>query len=783
MSATSDPSLHNTVAAIRQVVVSDLEHRAKSAKDADDGLAWLQHAKLIEDAAAASTAPSSSGGNPFALQLKKLAVYCKRRGDVSAAMEFLSRAKQLEELSMRQREEEEEGECDEEENRAPATTPTKEEFSQNKTEEFIAEEERGTGIDDNVEGSAGLMTDQEDALGEGEDMAFTDDDMMDEEIMMEAFLMGMEVPSQVEYSERILRYKRHALELKRGGDVPGAAAQLRIAKQLLTVQTKLEQSKEGLGLRANHDEEEWIERLGSHESKLLGETFRQNSDINLQDLEGMGDEDVREIVAMGMTLPSPEDFRRTGVEKSKEALAYKQAGNIDMAKVMLLQSKKYKLQAERLEKIARSDGEEDQELSEENFMDSVSREDKSNGHGDKEQRQQSETVSRQEQPSRPKEDPWFHKPSAEIKVELLRVKNEGNLAEAKKLLETYKRVLEKESQAKEVARRRQLLEQMRKQLDIADTQMRLFAFYQRFVNDPVGTEQLSRWIDYTDMCRKATREIEKDGSGAMSSVSVDRETKLLLLKEDDVIGIVESGTASLNGALEVSVLEVLGLHENKAMQRFITKQREQLRGQCPVIEVTVKLPQQSNLIFRPSAFRECERRQSSFSDRSQDKPKKKESGRDTTPFFRYAFEESQTVLFPRGDSRAAKAVPGKLEIKKVQISVVAKVPPPPAEEDGGRWSFFSSSPARTPAENATSAAGDSNPAATLGKVTLELKGLLTRNCIAGDFPLVLNSEEYGGRVRFCLRTDAPFDQSQFRSPPYDATLARHSSALRALLVV
>lgn len=78
---------------------------------------------------------------------------------------------------------------------------------------------------------------------------------------------------------------------------------------------------------------------------------------------------------------------------------------------------------------------------------------------------------------------------------------------------------------------------------------------------------------------------------------------------------------------------------------------------------------------------------------------------------------------------------------------------------------------------------DFKATALLGKATLELKGLLKRNCIAGDFPMVLNAKEYGGSVRICLRTDEPFDFSQFQSLPYDARLVRHSSALRALLVV
>jgi hypothetical protein len=61
------------------------------------------------------------------------------------------------------------------------------------------------------------------------------------------------------------------------------------------------------------------------------------------------------------------------------------------------------------------------------------------------------------------------------------------------------------------------------------------------------------------------------------------------------------------------------------------------------------------------------------------------------------------------------------------------------------------------------------PISHLGKVVLELKHLLNRNCVAGDFPLVVNNKPVGGFLRLCLRTDAPLDPSQFE--PLEASSA------------
>ena len=76
------------------------------------------------------------------------------------------------------------------------------------------------------------------------------------------------------------------------------------------------------------------------------------------------------------------------------------------------------------------------------------------------------------------------------------------------------------------------------------------------------------------------------------------------------------------------------------------------------------------------------------------------------------------------------------------------------------WFFGSSKPDPKPVETDS----DENKDILVGKVAIELRHLLTRNSIAGDFPLVVNSKALGGSVRICLRTSPPMDRERFEGP-------------------
>jgi len=51
------------------------------------------------------------------------------------------------------------------------------------------------------------------------------------------------------------------------------------------------------------------------------------------------------------------------------------------------------------------------------------------------------------------------------------------------------------------------------------------------------------------------------------------------------------------------------------------------------------------------------------------------------------------------------------------------------------------------------------------QVTIDFKQLLSRGCIAGDFPIMVNSREIGGVLRVCLRTRPVMDPDQYDGVP------------------
>lgn len=54
----------------------------------------------------------------------------------------------------------------------------------------------------------------------------------------------------------------------------------------------------------------------------------------------------------------------------------------------------------------------------------------------------------------------------------------------------------------------------------------------------------------------------------------------------------------------------------------------------------------------------------------------------------------------------------------------------------------------------------------LGKVTIEFKPLLSRGCLAGDFPILVNSRAIGGTLRVCLRSRPVLDPDRYEGLPW-----------------
>ena len=232
---------------------------------------------------------------------------------------------------------------------------------------------------------------------------FSDTEMMNEEMMTEFRLCHMPVPSQEEYTSKILMYKQAAIQSKRQeeqkqqqgkggrGDFTLATQYLRHAKQLEKVQIALRHMDEGLGLRIHDDPQGWLETLNAEESELLGQLIQDNSNssssngggdnneigldsgsggnnnnngggggsgshdcLGAQELQAMvDDDDVLEFLhIMGpSSISSVQQLQDEAIQLQTSALNYKAAGNLPMAKVCLLDSKCAKQQAERLHRI------------------------------------------------------------------------------------------------------------------------------------------------------------------------------------------------------------------------------------------------------------------------------------------------------------------------------------------------------------------------------------------------------------------------------------------------
>merc|ERR1711959_147228 len=70
----------------------------------------------------------------------------------------------------------------------------------------------------------------------------------------------------------------------------------------------------------------------------------------------------------------------------------------------------------------------------------------------------------------------------------------------------------------------------------------------------------------------------------------------------------------------------------------------------------------------------------------------------------------------------------------------------------------------------------------LGKVTIEFGQLLTRGCIAGDFPIATNGKPLGGTLSLCLRTiPVSLDPDRYegvpQSPSRSPSIVRYKNGL------
>jgi hypothetical protein len=466
-------------------------------------------------------------------------------------------------------------------------------------------------------------------------MTFTDEELMDEEMMMEFASGGVEgIPTQEDFASKVLGYKRLALKFKKEGNIPKATQHLRSAKQLEKVALALKKAGDG-SMTPEEDPQSWLETLDPEESELLGELLVPSqvsggTDVSLgaavalasttdrltvEDLEEMDDDnDVLELVEMmgPNALPTVEEVTAKITEEKQKALKHKQEGNIEMAKTSLLKSKKIKLQAMRLAEIYRK-----LEARKDKIDDKRAEDDDGPGNdtpvsmealealmgGDPKPRE--EAAPKKNSPPQPPKDPWLLKPSSKIKAEVIRLKNEKHVKEAMRLLQLFKQKLAQEQEEADREMVAKMISTIKKRSEVCSIQRRLWQYYHWFGKETVvGADQYQEWTVFEKDCQKAIRLLNTEGStsvkmaprvsGAETTNGDDNPLakKKLYLLEDDVTTLVESCTNDTSAAastedeaattapapnfleenaLEVAILGLFQMEQNEKLQKILSK--------------------------------------------------------------------------------------------------------------------------------------------------------------------------------------------------------------------
>jgi len=740
----------------------DLKRRAVALQqegDVDGAREALQAARALEFA---DTSPSDLT-DP--VRLKQLAVYLKKKGDIAAAKEALIRAKHLEKEAVAApapaaRTEEEEDLREKDVCASSSAVETKEEESAAERDasavaEVPIKEEGGDAAAEDESWNEEEPVDDEALnalLGEGP-VTYSEEEMLDEEMITMFRLGGMSVPTNDEYQAKVLSSKRKALALKNAGDIAAAKEELTRAKQFEKVRIALSHMDEGLGLRIHDDKDGWLEELNQEDSAAVGEiltngktTCANSVQLDVNDIEGMSPQELLDAADMGMDLPSADDVLAKAEEKKTLALTYKNEGNIDAAKIALLDYKKMQATAAKMQSIRQRQGQPDDggQISMEALESLLDDEPKA-------------TVSpkQQEQPIKAPARPPLS--AEELKQKAVQLRNENNLKEATAVFKLYKEALAKEAEGAEKKRCQEIVDSLKAEISLAEQQRRLFTFYARFVDAQSGAEQLTKWNKYATQCTHAVRLVEKQGSEAVIITrNAIKSAALLRMDEEKLVDYIDGAADASDGRLEVAVLDVRNVHENKTFRKLLSENNKEGIDPPPStphtlrVEVTIQIPP---------------------TEEERDKPVELlfESPPCTELGQEYQFGTSQYVDVPRGDSKFAETVRRRMERRKLQISV-HHVRQQEEEKKKGWFGGSTSNPSSSSSEQS------SPPTHLLGKVVLELKELLTRNCMAGDFALTTAKKDVGGTLGLVVRTGVPFDAvaQQRETDKIDTTLTPHA---------
>jgi len=561
---------------------------------------------------------------------------------------------------------------------------------------------------------------------------------------------------------------------------------------------------------------------------LLGSAAASTTDrLTVEDLEDMDDDnDVMELVEMmgPNALPTVEEVMAKITEEKQKALKHKQDGNIEMAKSCLLKSKKIKLQAMRLAEIYRK-----LEARKDKIDDEITGEDDDAGNdtpvsmealealmgGDAKPRETA--APKKPSPPQPPKDPWLLKPSSKIKAEVIRLKNEKQVKEATRLLQLFKQKLAQEQEEAEREIVAKMISTIQKRSEICTIQRRLWQYYHWFGKETVvGADQYREWTVFEKDCEKAIHLLNTEGStsvkmaprvsgaGTANGNENPLAKKKLYLLEDDVSTLVESCTNDTTAAaaavstedkavttapvpnvleenaLEVAILGLFQMEQNEKLQKILAKKpksQKTISEECPDVRIHAKLqlPIYPEDPSKPLLF-DLEPSDLSLSKKSSSAATT-DSSRWTTGF-QYGFDHSsescrKQISLPRKDPKHERALLRRMETKTIQLSVFClhtqnkrKEAAAVAVETPKKKSwFFGRSETKTSESDAGSSEGESKDI-FLGKVTIEFKPLLSRRCLTGDFPILVNSRAIGGVLRVCLRTRPVLDPDRYEGLPW-----------------
>jgi len=648
--------------------------------------------------------------SPAVLTLKRKALECKKAGDIEGAKEFLRQVKSIESLA---------DSTDPDDLKKLAVLLNQNGDVQGAKEALLRSKQ--TVLPDPVNKAIDEATLEE--LNDGHSIAFTDEEMLDVETMVDMKASGMDIPSQQDYLVRATACKQAAVAAKQEGDMNAAKQHLLQYKQFEKAIETIFHADDGI-LEDDNDGEDYSlldELFDDKKSQREDDGFFEDlfgiesTAVTLDDLDDLDPSMLRDMIESGMSVPEVDEVLANAAKKKADAVQFKKNGNLPAAKAALEECKRLEGRAKQLSDMLNAIEtckDDDLPLDPEAALEAMLK---------ASEKPTTQAAKQQEPPPARQQEPL--KSSHEYKVQAVTCKKEGRLQEAAAALQLYKQALVSESGAKAAEQRKECIALLKQEISTAAEQFLKFSYYQRFVDKEVGTAQLVAWKEYSQQCVAAIGKLENGGE----TIQLQRmtESSIKIIRDDDLRFIGQSVDPA-EQRIEISILEIHNLHTNKNVRQILnTPKGEEVvipAADSIRVRVTVQLP--------PSAEAPDDNMELDY------KPQSRVDGS-------FIFGPSQYANAERGSSRFAKLLARRMTRKNITFDVFY-VP---------RKKLFS----RSTEEK------------LLGTAVIKLNDLLQSNVVAKEFPLLnkTRQHELGGCARIAVRTGAPFGEPSETSPEAD----------------